>query len=57
MGISEGAAARVDAHSRRGSVRDCRASRETPDGSDSEVTVRARTRYGDIVIRPAAGRP
>ncbi|MEV4490078.1 DUF4097 family beta strand repeat-containing protein [Micromonospora coxensis] len=55
VGIGEGAAARVDATSTRGSVRDRRAAQAHPDASDSEVTVRARTRYGDIVIQPAAG--
>ena len=54
VGISEGTAARVDAEAKRGSVRNSVPPREDPDPSDHEVTVHARTRYGDIVIQPAA---
>lgn len=54
IGISEGSAARVDADSERGSVRNSVPSRENPAASGDEVTVRARTRHGDIVIQPAA---
>ena len=54
VGISEGTAARVDAHSERGSVRNSVPSRENPGPSDSKVTVHARTRHGDIIIQRAA---
>jgi putative adhesin len=54
VGISEGTAARVDANSERGSVRDSVPAQENPDTRDNKVTVRARTRYGDIIIQPAA---
>jgi hypothetical protein len=54
VGISEGTAARVDANSERGSVRNSVPSQENPDTSDNKVTVHARTRYGDIIIQRAA---
>jgi hypothetical protein len=54
VGISEGAAARVDANSERGSVRNSVASQENPGLSDSLVSVHARTRHGDIIIQRAA---
>ena len=54
VGISEGTAARVDANSERGSVRNSVPAQENPDTPDNKVTVRARTRYGDIIIQPAA---
>jgi len=54
VGIGEGTAARVDASSTRGSVRNSVPPRENPDPSDNEVTVHARTRYGDIIIQRAA---
>lgn len=54
VGISEGTAARVDANSKRGSVRNSVPSQENPDPPDNKVTVHARTRYGDIVIQRAA---
>jgi DUF4097 and DUF4098 domain-containing protein YvlB len=54
VGISEGTAARVDANSERGSVRNSAPPQENPDPPDNMVTVRARTRYGDIIIQPAA---
>ena len=54
VGISEGTAATVDANSERGSVRNSVPSQENPDTSDNKVTVHARTRYGDIIIQPAA---
>ena len=54
VGISEGTAARVDATSERGSVRNSVPSQENPDTSDNTVTVHARTRYGDIIIQRAA---
>ena len=54
VGISEGTAVTVDANSERGSVRNSVPSQENPDTSDNKVTVHARTRYGDIIIQPAA---
>ena len=54
VGISESTAARVDANSERGSVRNSVPSQESPDTSDNKVTVHARTRHGDIIIQPAA---
>ena len=56
VGISEGTAARVDATSERGSVRNSVPSQENPDTSDNKVTVHARTRYGDIIIHEASVR-
>jgi Putative adhesin len=54
VGISEGTAARVDANSEQGVVRNSVPSQENPDTSDNKVTVHARTRYGDITIQRAA---
>jgi len=54
IGIGEGTAARLDAHSERGSVRNSVPAQESPGTSDDKVTVHARTRYGDIIIRRAA---
>jgi Putative adhesin len=54
VGISEGTAAYLDVNSERGSVRNSVASPESADASDTKVAVRARTRYGDIIIRRAA---
>jgi hypothetical protein len=53
VGISEGTAARVDASSERGSVRNSVASQGSAT-SDASVSVHARTRHGDIVIQRAA---
>jgi hypothetical protein len=53
IGISEGTAARVDANSKRGSVRNSVPSQENPDTSD-KVTVHARSQYGDIIIQRSA---
>jgi DUF4097 and DUF4098 domain-containing protein YvlB len=54
VGIGEGTAARVDASSERGSVRNSVPPQENPDTSDNVVTVHARTRHGDIIIQRAA---
>ena len=54
VGISEGAAARVDATSKRGSVRNSVPSQENPDTSGNQLTVHARTRYGDIIVHQAS---
>jgi hypothetical protein len=55
VGIGESSTARVDADSRRGAVRNSVPAREGPDTSDTKLMVHARTRYGDIIIQPAAG--
>jgi DUF4097 and DUF4098 domain-containing protein YvlB len=55
VGISEGTAAYIDVNSERGSVRDSVSSQANPGPSDTKVTVHARTRHGDIIIRRAAG--
>lgn len=54
VGIGEGAAARVDADSTRGKVRNSVAAHADVDPSGSLVMIRARTRHGDIVVRRAA---
>jgi hypothetical protein len=54
VGIGDGAAAYLDVNSERGSVRDSVTSPESLDASDAQLTVHARTRYGDIVIQRAA---
>ncbi|MEV0717356.1 DUF4097 family beta strand repeat-containing protein [Asanoa sp. NPDC050611] len=51
VGIAPGTTAYVAAKSERGAVRDYVSAASNP---DSEVTVHARTRHGDIIIRPAA---
>jgi hypothetical protein len=53
VGISDGTVAYLDVNSERGSVRNSVASAESPDASDAQLTVRARTRHGDIIIQPA----
>ena len=54
VGISAGTAAQVDANSERGSVRNAVPPRENPETSDNKVSVRARTRHGDIIVQRAA---
>jgi hypothetical protein len=54
VGIAEGTAARVDANSERGSVRNSVPAQENPETSGNMVTVHARTRHGDIIIQRAA---
>jgi hypothetical protein len=54
VGISGGTAARVDANSKRGSVRNSVPSPDDPDVSASKVGIHARTRYGDIIIQRAS---
>jgi hypothetical protein len=54
VGISDGTAAYLDVNSERGSVRNSVASPESPDASDAQLTVHARTRHGDIIIQRAA---
>ncbi|MEH1057458.1 DUF4097 family beta strand repeat-containing protein [Micromonospora sp. CPCC 206171] len=54
VGISEGTAARVDANSKRGSVRNSVPAQETPVTFGNRLTVHARTRHGDITLQRAA---
>jgi hypothetical protein len=51
IGIRAGTAARLDVSTQFGSVRNDMDSAEGPEPSDETVEVRARTSYGDIVIR------
>ncbi|MEV4810740.1 DUF4097 family beta strand repeat-containing protein [Micromonospora avicenniae] len=54
VGIAEGVAAHIDVNSERGAVRDSISAEGNPDPADPGVSVHARTRHGDIVIRRAA---
>lgn len=54
IGVAEGTAARVDATSEKGSVRNTIPAQENPAAFDDKLTVDARTRHGDIVIQRAA---
>ncbi|MCC3764213.1 hypothetical protein K3N28_14185 [Glycomyces sp. TRM65418] len=54
VGIGAGTAARVHADSKKGSVRNTAPSPEQLEAFDEKVDIDARTRHGDIVIRPAA---
>jgi hypothetical protein len=54
IGIAEGTATQVEANSERGTVRNSVPSPAGPGRFDDKVAVHARTRYGDIVIQPAA---
>jgi DUF4097 and DUF4098 domain-containing protein YvlB len=51
VGIREGTAALLDVRSQFGSVRNLLTASDGPQPSDQRVEVRARTSYGDIVIR------
>jgi DUF4097 and DUF4098 domain-containing protein YvlB len=51
VGIREGTAARLDVSTKFGNVRNSLAASDGPDSSDQTVEVRARTSFGDIVIR------
>jgi hypothetical protein len=55
IGISDGTSALVDAHSERGSVRNSVEAQDSQGAFDEKVTVRARTRYGDVIVHRAAG--
>jgi DUF4097 and DUF4098 domain-containing protein YvlB len=59
VGIREGTAALLDVRSQFGSVRNSLTASDGPQTSDQTVEVRARTSFGDIVIRrsPAFGSP
>jgi DUF4097 and DUF4098 domain-containing protein YvlB len=54
IGIEAGTAARLDVHTRFGAVRNQLEGADRPEPSDETAEVRARTSYGDIVIRRAA---
>jgi hypothetical protein len=51
VGIREGTAALLDVRSQFGSVRNSLTASDGPQPSDQRVEVRARTSFGDIVIR------
>jgi DUF4097 and DUF4098 domain-containing protein YvlB len=51
LGVREGTAAWLDVNSQHGSVRSDLQASDGPEASDDTVKVRARTGYGDIVIR------
>ena len=51
IGIREGTAALLDLGTKFGNVRNSLAASDNPDSSDQTVEVRARTSFGDIVIR------
>jgi len=53
IGIAAGTAALVDAQTKLGSVRNGLAATERPEPADETAEVRARTSFGDIVIRRA----
>ncbi|GAB2830347.1 DUF4097 family beta strand repeat-containing protein [Actinoallomurus bryophytorum] len=51
LGVREGTAAWLDVNSKHGSIRSDLQASDNPAASDDTVEVRARTGYGDIVIR------
>lgn len=53
IGVHAGAAARLDAHTSFGRVRNRLDTVDRPEPSDGTIDVRAHTGYGDIVIRRA----
>jgi Putative adhesin len=57
VGIREGTAALLDVRSQFGRVRNSLAASDGPEPSDQTVEVRARTSYGDIVIRRSRPSP
>jgi hypothetical protein len=57
VGIGERTTAYIDVNSERGSVRNAISSPGHPDPWGAEVSVHARTRHGDIVVRRAARDP
>jgi hypothetical protein len=56
VGISEGTAALLDVRSKFGSVRNSLAASQGPEATDRTVEVRARTSFGDIVVRRSGRR-
>ncbi|MFI1093368.1 DUF4097 family beta strand repeat-containing protein [Streptomyces sp. NPDC020917] len=53
VGVREGTAAWLDVSSASGQVRNSLAASETPQETEDTVTIRARTRYGNIDVRRA----
>ncbi|MER5550312.1 DUF4097 family beta strand repeat-containing protein [Streptomyces sp. NPDC002793] len=53
VGVRAGTAAWLDAHSRSGQVRNSLTASDSPEESEDTVTVRARTRHGNIDVRRA----
>ncbi|MET9592872.1 DUF4097 family beta strand repeat-containing protein [Streptomyces sp. NPDC006516] len=53
VGVREGTAAWLDAHSAAGQVRNTLTASKTPEESEETVRIRARTRHGNIDIRRA----
>ena len=51
LGIHAGTAARLDAYTRFGAVRNSMDTADSPEPSDEVLEVQARTSFGDIVIR------
>ena len=51
FGVHAGTAAKVDAYTRLGAVRNSMAAADSPEPSDELLEVHARTSFGDIVIR------
>ena len=51
LGIHAGTAAKLDAYTRLGSVRNSMEPADSPDPSDEVLQVHARTNFGDIVVR------
>jgi hypothetical protein len=52
-GVRDGTAAWLDLHSACGRVRNQLTASEEPEGSDRTVEIRARTSYGDVLVRRA----
>ena len=52
-GIADGTPAWLDLESSSGKVRNLLTPSDAPDGAEEPVRVRARTSYGDIVVRRA----
>jgi DUF4097 and DUF4098 domain-containing protein YvlB len=57
VGIAEGVAAWLDVSTKFGSVRSSLSSTDRPDPTDGTVSVRARSSFGDIVLRRATSDP
>ncbi|GGY55652.1 DUF4097 family beta strand repeat-containing protein [Streptomyces omiyaensis] len=53
IGVRDGTAAWLDVSSHRGQVRNALASSEAPEATETSVTIRARTNWGNIDIRRA----
>jgi len=51
FGVHAGTAAKVDAYTKFGAVRNAMDAADSPEPSDEVLEVHARTNYGDIVIR------